>query len=127
LINVVGEYSPFGSGQGNARVTKEKENEVTMPKYRIVPKKIHHTDDPDTSREGAESISTYAESLRQRIHSLLQQKGPMSAEQIADALDVTHLQAMKRLSDLKNLNLIRDTNLRVPTRSGRRQIVWEAV
>jgi len=88
---------------------------------------LSHRDDADTSSEAATSIRESARVLRERIYDLLEGGGPGSAEYVAAELDVTHLQAMKRLSDLKNSGLVVDTGLRAPTRSGRSQIIWNAV
>ena len=82
--------------------------------------------DPDTSREAAESVAASVPRLAGRLLDALKLRGPMTRTEVATAVGMSEYQASKRLSDLKNAELIIDSGQRRAGPSGREQIVWAA-
>jgi predicted ArsR family transcriptional regulator len=84
-----------------------------------------HRGDPDTSIHAAESVQAMASRHRAAIlREIVVSDRPIAAEPIADKLGLTTLQVMKRISDLKNDDLIYDSGARHQNRSGRWAVKW---
>lgn len=84
----------------------------------------------ETSREAAASLRFAAPRQRERVYNVLRQAGtPMSAEEIAFALDQagwrdTFMSVRPRCSDLNRAGLIKDSGERGPSAGGGRSIRW---
>jgi predicted HTH transcriptional regulator len=81
--------------------------------------------DGDTSKEAAEGVD--AEFLRAAVLHALKRKGPMTADECAEAMRRDPLSIRPRFSELKNLGQIKDTGERRKNRSGKKAKVWERV
>jgi predicted ArsR family transcriptional regulator len=82
----------------------------------------------DTSYGAAESVESEAKRLKARILSYMRGCGiSKSSEEIADALDVRHDQAWRRVSDLANEGWLVDSGHRTRNVSGRPAILWSLV
>ena len=81
----------------------------------------------DTSREAAEKAEGTAEAGRARVLSLLRLQGPMTLQQIEDALGWNGNTVRPRRCELAAKGLVRDSGKTAKTKSGRNAILWEAV
>ena len=85
----------------------------------------HRTSDPDTSKSAAASVETTALKQCASIYEeIWKEGGPLAAEQIADILDLTHVQVNRRLPDLEHQGRIVKTSQRHTNRSGRKAVKW---
>jgi predicted ArsR family transcriptional regulator len=75
----------------------------------------------DTRREAASSIP--AETLRAHCLAILQSYGPLTADEIAMKMHQSILAVRPRVTELKQLDLVEETELRRPNASGRRAVV----
>lgn len=76
--------------------------------------------DPDTSHAAAASMLDAAREHHALILRALDEcQHPLSAEQIAARLELTHVQVNRRMSELRGAGLIEPTDQRVPTATGR--------
>jgi predicted HTH transcriptional regulator len=82
--------------------------------------------DPDTSKYAAESAATRAKRHKRITLTAIIENGPSTSEEIAAMTSLTHAQAWRRVSDLKNDGKIFDTGVRRRNHSGRMAIVWAA-
>lgn len=78
-----------------------------------------------TSKAAAEAIKPTAGTLRAAVLELLKAKGPLTDEQIADALEMNPSTARPRRIELKRAGLIREAGT-AKTKSGRDAAKWEA-
>lgn len=82
----------------------------------------------DTSREAAAAIAPTAEILREKIYKAIKAAGSYgaTADESAEAIGSTPLATRPRLSELRNMNLIKPSieNKRRPSSTGRSSIVW---
>ena len=81
--------------------------------------------DPDTSHAAAAHASLRAGSHKATIlDTMSQNPHPMTFEQIASLSGLSESQCWKRLSDLRDAQLIVDSGMRVKTKSGTQAIQW---
>jgi hypothetical protein len=100
---------------------------ATATEFGSIATGLARTSDPDTSHAAAGTLGSHAETMRVRLLEAIQ-AGAKTAEEAADACGYTaNNGAWKRVSDLKTAGRVRDTGIRRPGRSGRAQVVWEAV
>jgi len=83
----------------------------------------------DTSIEAAERIEERAPDIRDRALSIIRSAGVMgaTADEVAERLHLTVLSVRPRISELKKMGLICDSEVRRTNRSGRRAAVMVAV
>lgn len=81
---------------------------------------------PGTSEAAAFSMDAIAPKLRDRVLAYLKQCGAMGCtpDECADAIGETVLAVRPRFSELKNMQLIRETKLTKPNASGRAASVY---
>jgi len=84
-----------------------------------------HTDDIETSHISAHRARNTAERHRQMVFDCLEERGPLSSEEIADFVCLSTLQVMKRISDLRNDGIVIDSGERKRTQAGRPAAVWK--
>lgn len=85
---------------------------------------VARNDDPETSHDAAEAVtgSGGRQRLSQRVLECIQQSPGLTAGEIEDA---THIKgAWKRVSDLRNLGLIKAGPARTYRPTGRHQLTW---
>lgn len=80
---------------------------------------------PTTSREAAVEIAPRTETLRDMAYQVLKAKA-MSADEVAEWLEVDRLSVRPRISELVELGRVFDTGMRSTNRSGRKAIIWGA-
>ena len=80
----------------------------------------------DTSLNAALAIQSPAENYRQAVLTELQSHGPMTADEIAERLNLSILTVRPRLTELRAVGKLTDTGQRRKTPSGRPSIVWKA-
>ena len=85
------------------------------------------TTDPETSHKAAASMKDGAESQRGDIVHALNLYGPRTADELDAFCGFRPTTAGRRLSELRESGLARETNETRPTRSGRDATVWKAV
>lgn len=87
------------------------------------------TSDPDTSRAAADSIEAEVLTVREVnvLSTLKRLGGRATAEELVEASGLPWNSLTPRLRPLATKGAIRDSGERRIARSGRRQIVWEAV
>lgn len=83
--------------------------------------------DPETSREAASRVREFAAGQCAQILYLLRKYGPQSPEQLAAHMAIDAYSVRKRTADLEKAGAARPNGMTVPTVSGRRQRIWEAV
>lgn len=85
--------------------------------------------DPETSRAAAATAGSSAIRHMQIIHDVLKRTQPygLTSESIADVCKLSYIQVVRRVSDLRDKNLIVATDERRRNRSGRLAVVWRAV
>ena len=81
----------------------------------------------DTSREAAEKAEGTAEAGRARVLSLLRRQGPMTLQQIEDALGWNGNTVRPRRKELEAAGLVVDSGKTAKTKAGRDAVLWEAV
>jgi len=79
---------------------------------------------PKTSRDAALSMVTPASAIMIRVLHCLLTEGPATQEELSERLGLDRYSINKRLSDLKNQQLIEPSGETRPGESGRQQIVW---
>jgi len=79
---------------------------------------------PDTSRDAARSVD--AGRLRGMVLDTLRRTGPMTADEVADALGESVLSIRPRVTELKRFGAIFDTGKRRANRSGKSACVVAA-
>ena len=79
-----------------------------------------------TSREAAEKAVGTAEAGRARVLSLLRRQGPMTLQQIEDALGWNGNTVRPRRKELEAAGLVIDSGKTAKTKSGRNAILWKA-
>jgi hypothetical protein len=79
-----------------------------------------------TSKEAAERIQGKAALLRDRCLTLLKQR-PMTADEVAGALNESILSVRPRISELFHLKLIFKTQQRRTNKSGMSAVVWTTI
>ena len=85
------------------------------------------TTDPDTSHQAAASMEDGAASQRKQINQYLIANAGRTADALDHELGLRVTSAGRRLSELEAAGLVRKTERRAPTRSGRSAIIWEAI
>lgn len=81
--------------------------------------------DTDTSLEAAVSMSERAVTLRSACLRILRYRNA-TADECANILRESVLAVRPRISELKEMNMVRDSGLRRFNQSGKRAIVWRA-
>lgn len=81
----------------------------------------------DTSRAAADSMKPTAAYLRSKCLKALRDRGPSTADQIADAIGETVLSCRPRFSEMLELGQISDTGHRDRNASGRSAKIWAAI
>jgi hypothetical protein len=79
----------------------------------------------ETSRQAAESIN--ADVLRAKVLQVFRLRGPCTADEVAEALNIDKLSIRPRCSELKDMGKIVDAGYRRPNRSGRSAAVLKAI
>lgn len=81
----------------------------------------------ETRREAYEDINPKRDSRHRLIYTTLRERGPMTAEELADALGFSDKNSVRpRLTELKALRLVNVIDKR-RARSGKRTAVWAAM
>lgn len=83
--------------------------------------------DPETSKEAASRLRSFAAGQCAEILMLLHKYGPMSPEQLAAHMAIDAYSVRKRFSDLEHGSKARPNGMTCATVSGRRQRIWEAI
>ena len=81
---------------------------------------------PGTSTEAAEKIAPRASVLRDRVERLFLTGATLTADECAEALDISILSARPRVAELVAKGLVVDTGERRRNTSGRAATVWRA-
>ena len=90
----------------------------------VEPDHLARRRDPDTSKLSARQLSALrSNSIRARLLKVYAELTFGTRDEAADAAGVEDYEASKRVSDLLNLNLLYDSGIRRPGRSGRQQRV----
>jgi predicted ArsR family transcriptional regulator len=79
----------------------------------------------DTSADAADAMQPLAETVRASCLDVLKSRGPLTADETADALGLSILTVRPRMTELRQMGLARDSGDRRPNRSGKSAIVWE--
>ncbi len=81
----------------------------------------------ETRREAYQDIQLVANSRRRLIYTTLRERGPMTAEELADTLGFSDKNSVRpRLTELKALRLV-DVIDKRRARSGKKTSVWAAL
>lgn len=80
----------------------------------------------DTSVLAGQSIAPYAVRLRGECLRLLRKRGPLTSDEIAEALNLSILSVRPRITELRRMGQVRDTGLRRPSSTGHSSAVVEA-
>lgn len=78
----------------------------------------------ETSRAAAEHLARAAVTMRARVFALLKRSGPMTDEQMQDALGMNPSTQRPRRVELWQRGLVEDSGERDRTKSGRAAVVW---
>lgn len=78
----------------------------------------------DTSYDAARKANETAGGYRERTAAALSEHGPMTADEIAQALDVSILTIRPRVTELRHAQRIEPTGQRRKTAAGNTAIVW---
>lgn len=78
----------------------------------------------DTSHQAAEQVDV--ETWRARVLEYFKSHGPMTADEVAAALQTSILTIRPRVTELRTLGYLRDTWHRRRNQSGKNAIVWDA-
>ena len=78
----------------------------------------------ETSFNAAVRVAVNARNVRDRVASVLAERGPMTADEIAAVLGLSILTVRPRVTDLNKAGRIEDTGARRQTGSGNAAIVW---
>lgn len=78
----------------------------------------------ETSAEAAEAMRPKASRLKRLCLNALAEYGALTADEIADRLEIDRLAIRPRCSELASLGQIVDTGQRRINESGKRAIVW---
>lgn len=84
-------------------------------------------DNLQTSKAAAASMQVAAQSLAGRVLASLRAQGPATASELSRRLELTQYQTGKRISDLRNANMIEASEETRPGPSGRAQTVWRVL
>lgn len=82
--------------------------------------------DPDTSHIAAERTTPFRANHAGRILAALQDRGPMTVDQIAKVTELTAWQTNKRLPELERTGVVTTTGETRLSASGRPERVWRA-
>jgi hypothetical protein len=80
--------------------------------------------EPTTSRDAALAIAPKARTLEARVFAFLQDRGPHTADEVADALGISPFSIRPRFSALLARRLIEETGERHKNESGHAAKVW---
>ena len=89
---------------------------------RFDPITLSRTTDPDTSHAAALTVQELREHHMTKIVNALTY--PMTAEQIADCIDLDYVAVNRRMREIEKSGLVVETTDRRKNRSGRYAIVW---
>ena len=78
----------------------------------------------DTSIAAAKDVAGKAPRLRQQVLDVLSDYGSLTADEVAELLDLDKLSIRPRLTELSKLGQITDTGTRRANQSGKKAIVW---
>jgi hypothetical protein len=81
----------------------------------------------ETSQAAAKSVVPNARTLRAAVLRVIQALGPLTDEQIQEALHMNPSTQRPRRVELVEGGHVRDSGRRAKTRSGRSAVLWEAV
>ncbi len=95
--------------------------------FTTAPNPVARNSDPETSHEAAASMVNEAEAQRRQILYHLRTKGPRTADELDEELNLRDTSAGRRLPELEVVFLARPTEEKRKTRSGRRARIWEAI
>lgn len=89
-------------------------------------RKLHRTEDPDTSREAAESIVEKRTKLQRVVEEYAKRIGPVgfTDQQLSTFFGTAGSTYRTRRAELTDRGTILDSGLRSVAASGRRMIVW---
>jgi len=87
----------------------------------------YHARGSDTSREAAERVRPTLAARQDAVLRCLRRRGPLTGEEIADALGWETYRVLPRLTELSKMGRVRKTSVRRTNRSGSRATVWKAV
>jgi predicted ArsR family transcriptional regulator len=88
-------------------------------------KKMHHRNGPDTERAAAHKVARSLKGRRREVLlSLYGMKEPATGEEISLAAGLNILSVRPRLTELQEMLLIEDTQIRRKNRFGNLEIVW---
>lgn len=86
------------------------------------------TADPSTSHEAAARAEKFLGAHHKSILAEMGRVGvPLAAEQIGDAIGITHVQVNRRLSELRDLNKVERTEEKHKNRSGSKAYKYRLV
>ena len=89
-------------------------------------KKMHHRDGPDTERAAAHKVARSLKGRRREVLlSLYGMKEPATGEEISLAAGLNILSVRPRLTELQEMLLIEDTQIRRKNRFGNSEIIWK--
>lgn len=91
------------------------------------PDPVARASDPDTSHEAAASMVDEAQNQRIQIYAWLVGHGPMTADELDEALGFRLTSSGRRLPELRETGKVRMTEEKRKTRSGRSARLWEAI
>ena len=89
----------------------------------------YHKGGTTTEREAALSVIVHAKTLRDRVYQWLVEQGARGGtrDELDVVIGITPNVTQPRLRELEQMELIRKTNERRPTRSGRSAVVYVAI
>jgi predicted ArsR family transcriptional regulator len=88
-------------------------------------KKMHHRNGPDTERAAAHKVARKISGRRkQALQSLYWLQKPANGEEISHRAGLSVLSIRPRLTELQEMLLIEDTQIRRKNRFGNLEIVW---
>ena len=85
------------------------------------------TTDPETSHEAASRAGEFANTARQMIVGYLRQEGEATGDPLDEVFGWKHATANRRLPELREAGIVRMTERRAITRSGRAARIWELI
>ena len=90
----------------------------------VDPKRLHRSNDHDTSQEAAENASRQGPNQRVRVFRHLQLNGGRTDYEISQALGLLRSSVAKRRQELADLGYVTDSGQRRKTDTGVNAIVW---
>ena len=116
----------FSAPLPTARATMQTVMVKSHPRRVRASTSLPYAPGSDTSREAAEKAEGTAEAGRARVLSLLRRQGPMTLQQIEDALGWNGNTVRPRRCELEAAGLVVDSGKTAKTKSGHNAVLWEA-